>query len=96
MAREKKDVETGLAAKGFAKGSGDHNYFIHVGRDGKKSMAKTKTSHGASRTLGDELIARMAKQCFLTKQQFHDLIDCPLSREAYEAMLIEQGKYKPG
>ena len=94
MPREKKDVESGLESKGFIRRCGDHNYYVYYGSDGKKSMAKTKTSHGAGKTLGDKLIGRMSKQCFLNKKQFENLIDCPLSRDDYEKILIEKGKYK--
>jgi len=33
MPRDKKDIEAGLEAKGFKKGSGDHNYYIYYGSD---------------------------------------------------------------
>jgi hypothetical protein len=34
----------------------------------------------------------MARQCSLTKKQFLDLLDCPLSREEYEKLLEQAGK----
>jgi hypothetical protein len=42
--------------------------------------------------INDGILAQMAKQCRLNKQDFMSLIDCPLSREKYEARLIEKGE----
>ncbi|MBI1292235.1 hypothetical protein GC173_13495 [bacterium] len=93
MARAKRDVEASLLAKGFEQREGDHSYFVYHAADGKKSMARTKTSHGtSSRELGDELLGMMSKQCGLTKKQFLDLVDCPLGREEYEGILRGVGK----
>ena len=36
------------------------------------------------KVIPDNLISQMAKQCKLTKQQFVNLVDCPLSRDQYE------------
>lgn len=93
MARPKRDVEAALLAKGFQARSGDHTYLIYITNDGKKSMAKTKTSHGSSgRDIDDSLLAMMARQCALTKKQFLELLDCPMSREEYEGTLRQNGK----
>lgn len=40
--------------------------------------------------ISDGILAQMAKQCRLNKQDFMNLVDCPLSREQYEARLIEK------
>jgi len=89
--RKQVEVERSLEAKGFqrAKG-GDHNYFHYHSRTGKKTAVFTKTSHG-SREIDDSLLGRMARQCKLSRTDFDRLIDCPLTRENYEAKLIEQG-----
>jgi hypothetical protein len=87
MPRNKHSIESGLRKKGFEEGGGDHNYFVYRRSDGKKTLAKTKTSHGGKDDIGDGLLGQMAQQCFLTKKQFFDLIDCPLSREEYEKLL---------
>ena len=42
--------------------------------------------------ISDGILAQMAKQCRLNKQDFMNLIDCPLSREQYEVRLIEKGE----
>jgi len=93
MARDRKKIETALVSKGFLSREGDHHYFIYYGEDGKKKMAKTKTSHGTKgKTISDDLFSRMAKQVFLTNQRFADLVDCPLARAEYEAHLRGSGK----
>ena len=57
---------------------------------GKKTIVRTKTSHGA-REIDDNLLAQMAKQCKLSNGDFGLLVECPLSRDEYEAKLIATG-----
>lgn len=90
MPRKQSEVEKGLEAKGFQRSRGDHNYFHYYSKAGRKTRIFTKTSHGA-REIDDSLLARMAKQCKLSRADFERLIDCPLDRDAYESRLIEQG-----
>jgi len=90
MPRARKDVETGLLAKGFQQREGDHAYYIYYDLQGKKSTAKTKTSH-SGKDLDDSLLALMSRQTKLTKKQFLDLVDCPLSRDDYEKILRQNG-----
>ena len=93
MPKDKRDVEAGLLSKGFQQQpGGDHNYFVYVALDGKKALAKTKTSHGRGFDIDDSLLGKMAQQCILTRPQFLKLIECPLSREAYEVILRQEGK----
>jgi hypothetical protein len=92
MPRAKKDVEAGLKRKGFRLDERHHHYFLYWTKDGKKSPIRTKTSHGGGRDLGDTLVRLMAQQCKLTKAEFEQLVDCALSREAYEATLKERGE----
>ena len=90
MTRARKDVETSLLAKGFQQRESDHAYFIYYDTSGKKSTAKTKTSH-SGKDLDDGLLALMSRQTKLTKKQFLDLVDCPLSRTEYENILRQNG-----
>ena len=92
MPRDKRDVEAGLLGKGFQPRPGDHNYFIYVAVDGRKSLAKTKTSLGRGFDIDDSLLSQMARQCGVTKPQFLRLIDCPLQRPEYETLLRQAGK----
>jgi predicted RNA binding protein YcfA (HicA-like mRNA interferase family) len=90
MPRKQADVEKSLLSKGFQAGGGDHNFFIYYSVAGKRTVVRTKTSHGA-REIDDNLLAQMAKQCRLSSKDFGLLVECPLSREAYEAKLISAG-----
>jgi len=96
MPLDRRDVEKALQQKGFDPSSGDHSFFAFYTMSGKKTSVWTKTSRGSGhKTLGDNLVSAMAKQCGLTKGQFLQLIDCPLSREELERILIESGRIKP-
>lgn len=90
MPKDKKTVEAALVRKGFQKREGDHSFFIYWSVAGKKSLAFTKTSH-SHRDISDTLLSQMAKQCKVTKPNFLALVDCPLSREQYEQLLIQHG-----
>lgn len=93
MPRQKDKVESALQSKGFEQSERDHHYFIYYTIDGKKTTAKTKTSHTKKmKDIPDNLLGQMAKQCHITKKQFLDLVDCPLSREKYEKILQDQQK----
>ena len=91
MPKDKRKVEEALLKKGFKGKEGDHHFFIYYTLQGKKSSIRTKTSHTPKmKELSDALITQMAKQCCLNKQEFLNLVDCPLSREQYEKLLIEK------
>jgi hypothetical protein len=92
MPKDKSSVESGLLSKGFRSHEGDHRYFIYWSEDGRKSMAKTKTSHGTGKDVSDDLIAQMARQCGLTKQNFLRLVECPLQRSDYEVLLRQANR----
>lgn len=89
MPKKKKVVEAALESKGFERNETHHAYFIyHTIKDGKKTRARTKTSHTPKmKDIPDNLLSQMAKQCYLTNSQFEQLIDCPLDRREYEAIL---------
>jgi uncharacterized protein with gpF-like domain len=66
-------------------------YFTYFSRSGKKTVVHTKISRGTKyKMLNDTLIALMSKQCKLSKSDFLNLIDCPLTQEAYEGKLSVQ------
>jgi hypothetical protein len=91
---DKRHVESGLLSKGFKRDDADHHYFIYYTINGKKTPVKTKTSHGSAKykKLGAPLLSQMSRQCHLTKQDFEDLVKCPLTREGYEKQLMQQGR----
>ncbi len=90
MPRKQDDVEKSLLKKGFLSGGGDHNFFFYHSKAGKKTIVRTKTSHGG-KDIDDNLLSLMAGQCKLTNKDFRLLIDCPLSRDDYEVKLIAAG-----
>ncbi len=93
MPRQKRAIEAALTAKGFEPIEGDHHFFVYVTKEGKRTRARTKTSHTSKmKDVPDILLSRMAGQCKLTKQQFLELVDCPMTREAYEKSLAERGE----
>lgn len=90
MSREKRTVESSLQQKGFVLQKRDHNFFVYWTVSGLKSNIFTKTSHTKKpRDISDGLLSQMARQCRISKPEFLDLIDCPLSREDYEALLVK-------
>jgi len=90
--RPKFEVEKALAAKGFTCSTTNHNYFIFHTSEQKKTAIKTMTSFGHKpKDISGNLLSAMARQCQLTNSQFLELVDCPLSRDDYEALLQEQG-----
>lgn len=91
MPRSRKDVESALKSKGFREAEGDHHFFIYFTKKGKKSLAKTKTSH-SMKDISDGLLSQMAKQCKLTKSQFLELVDCPMDRDKLEEALSKNGQ----
>ncbi|WP_018408464.1 hypothetical protein [Methylocystis rosea] len=87
MTRERDHIDAALQRKGFEKDSGDHFYYIYWNLAGKKTIRKTKMSHGSShRTIGDPLLGQMAKQIGLTKKDFLRMVDCTVDRAEYEEL----------
>lgn len=87
MTRDRDDIEDALLRKGFRPDGGDHHYYIYWNTDGKKTIKKTKMSRGSSyKTIGDELLGKMAKQIGVTKKQFLELVDCTLDQKGYESL----------
>jgi len=90
--KDKREIEAGLSNKGFAKSESHHSYFVYVSLDGKKSLAKTHTSHGRSFDIDDSLLSKMARQCGINRQQFLRLVECPMQRLEFEDLLRQAGK----
>ena len=90
MPKPRRAVMAALERKGFVASEGDNTYYIYHTADGRKTLAKTKVSH-SGKDIADPILGMMARQCKLTAPQFRNLVDCPLSREAYETILRNQG-----
>ena len=93
MPRNKKSVESALLAKGFQQDNNDHHFFVYFTTDGRKTRARTKTSHTAKmKDIPENLLSQMAKQCKVTRAEFLNLVDCPMDRRRYEEVLTERGE----
>lgn len=90
--RAKRDVEAALKKKGFQQDDGDHHWFFYWTSDGKKTTVRTKTSHGSTKDLGDGLSKEMARQVRVSKVQFLEPVDCPMTRDQYQ-QLLQDGDY---
>ena len=66
----------------------DHKY-LELRHNGKYIL-HTKISHG-SKDLGSHLIKQMSVQCQLSKSEFMDLANCPLSQADFIKILKEKG-----
>ncbi len=72
--------------------SKDIHFVIY--NDQKKQISKTRLSRGAKHSLGPHRVSEMAHQLGLeNSQQFHDLVNCILSRE--EALKIMKRQLPP-
>lgn len=92
MSLPKRKVEQSLSAKGFEVDESDHHRFVYYTTKGKLTTIRTKTSHSKKmKDIGDPLVGAMAKQVRLTRDQFVNLINCPLSRREYERLLLTAG-----
>lgn len=87
-----KDIRKSLIYKGFIEEDRDHKHYILI-INNKKTSVFTKISHGKEE-IDDGLIGCMAKQTRLSKKEFLDLVECPLSYEIYIQKLINQGIIK--
>jgi hypothetical protein len=74
-----KDLEYSLSKKGFKLQNSHHKLYIYF-VNGKKTGIRTFISHGKSE-YGDNLLNKMKDQLKLSRQQFDDLIQCPMSKE---------------
>ena len=93
MPKKKAKVEAALQKKGFELDERHHHYFVYMTLDGKVTAIKTRTSHTPKmKEIPDGILAQMAKQCHLKNPDFLKLVDCPLSREDYEAILQAEGR----
>ncbi|HAZ64720.1 MAG TPA: hypothetical protein DCZ72_14075 [Armatimonadetes bacterium] len=90
------EVISALERKGFAEVGGDHVRLVYQTLDGRDTHVMTKVSRGAGgRDVGQSLLGKMARQVHLTSGEFRNLVDCPLDRVGYEALLVERGIVPP-
>jgi hypothetical protein len=93
MVLDKKKAYQNLKKKGFVDSdnhSGDHKYLEFYHND--KLICYTKISNGSKKDLDAFLIKQMSNQCKITKLEFADLVNCPLSAAEYLNILKEKGE----
>lgn len=92
MQLDRSRIESALAAKSFVREDTHHRYFYHE-HQGKRTGVTTYTSHGSGfKTYGDPLLRSMRQQLHLdTVAQLADLVNCPMSRDGYNAHLKGKG-----
>ena len=86
---KKRDVESALKKKGFEKKK-THHKFYRLFIDDKDAGIFTKVSHGRG-DISDFLVNCMAKQVGISKNEFVDVINCPIGKE--ELIIILRDKY---
>lgn len=87
--RKTRDIEASLLKKGFRRQITHHKYYwLHV--NDRKTTVWTKVSH-ATREIPDRLASAMARQLKLNRSEFNALIDCPLTKKGYLAILRSKG-----
>ena len=89
MPKDAKDVASGLQRKGFEPRQGDHAFY-HLYVQGKKTAVFTKISQG-EKEINDRLLGMMARQVRLSRKQFFELVECPLSLDEYLKHLQKAG-----
>ena len=77
-----------LLKKGFKVDESHHHYLTYYYKG--KMVARTRMSHN-NQDVNDFLISQMRKQCQLTKNEFIDLINCPLDEKGYIESLKKSG-----
>lgn len=93
MSLERTLVMDNLPKKGFVEQDDRDHIFYHFHHDGKKTHIRTHVSHGSKyKTLGNELVGQMAKQCKLTSKNFRGLAECNFSHEDYIKLLKAAGE----
>ena len=86
----KKKIESGLEGKGFSKKKGSHIRFVYYYKNGKKGPV-SHFSHGArGDTVSKGLVSTMARQLKVSAPEFIDLVECPLTRDGYESILVQR------
>lgn len=82
-------VKRSLQKKGFVEDDSDHKLYVLYLNDERTSVWTCLSHNGQS--IGEDLISKMRRQLHLSKDDFVDLIKCPLSKEEYLDKLIKSG-----
>lgn len=93
MNLERSKVQDNLPKKGFVEEDDRKHVFYLFHYNGRKTHIRTHVSHGSKyKTLNDDLVSMMAKQCKLTTKNFKGLAECTVSHSDYVNLLKEAGE----
>jgi hypothetical protein len=89
MPRKHRAIRSGLSAKGFeVEENRKHIHFVYVDIEGRTTTARSMLSHAAGgEDVSDNLLGQMAKQVGLKRAEFLEMVDCPMSREDFDARI---------
>lgn len=93
MPKDASDIGAALRKKGFVPRENDHTFY-HLFVNGKKTIISTKISHG-EKEIRDKLLGMMARQLRLSRRDFLNLVDCPLTFDEYVKLLRDSGHIGP-
>ena len=87
----KRQIKKGLVKKGFTLfRSNKHLHYRYFLDQSKGTHVQTHLSHGGDgKDVGEDLIAKMARQCRISANNFRGLIDCTVSEEQFRLLLRE-------
>lgn len=91
--RKTRAIRAALLSKGFIADDTHHEMFWLV-VDGRKTSIRTRISHGVAE-YGDNLLALIARQVGLSRQELYGIVDCPMDGEKLKRLFIERGKVRP-
>lgn len=81
-------VKAALLAKGMVPDE-NHHTMLRKKIEGVTTLV-TRISHGSSKEIRGDLAGLMARQCCLRTAEFWQLVDCPLSEEAWGKLIKER------
>jgi hypothetical protein len=90
MSLKAKQVDAMWHKLGFTILRGRKDIVATLTLDGRLAV-HTKRSHG-TKTLDGQIPDLIKRQMYLSRRQFDDAIECPLTREAYEAIVRERNE----
>ena len=85
----KKDLASALLKKGFEEEERKHHtYYHYVTLNGARIGVRTYLSRGSKpKQLPRNLESEIAKQCYLSKAELRQLVECTIDQGAYENIL---------
>ena len=89
MPRDRSDILSSLTSKGFElqQGKRDHDV-LFLTHEGRVQPVYTKLSRGSKhKTVSDSLLGRMSRQLRISRKQFDELVDCPMTADDYHQVL---------